>query len=174
MTYRELTPLSTPDTIPSSFTFYRGWNDELAEKLVERSTEPDSLTWTPRDHAERFSSVELAHEWYQKASRRVVYSLFRAAELAGVVWYSQAVRPDIPDNYTMAIRLYGPAKGRRLASPLLLATEQDLIDNTNDVTGIWLETDIENEAAKRSYSRAGYTEVSRDNRRITMTKQPYY
>lgn len=165
------TPLSTPDTIPQDFTLYRGWDDQLASELVQRSTDADIIKWTPRDHQERFANQEAADAWFHRVSPRVVYSLYHVSELAGVIWYSQAPRTDIPENYTMAIRLYGPARGQHLATPLLLATEEDFVQATEDVTGIWLETDVNNEAAKRSYSRAGYSEASRDDHRITMTKQ---
>lgn len=166
------TSLPTPDTISQDFTLYRGWDDQLASELVQRSTDVDIIKWTPRDHLERFANQEAANIWFHRISPRIVYSLYHASGLAGIIWYSHAPRTDVPENYTMAIRLYSPAKGQHLATPLLLATEKDLVQTTEDIAGIWLETDSNNEAAKRSYSRAGYSEASRDNHRITMTKQP--
>ncbi len=166
------TPLSRPDTIPDTFTVYRGWDEHLASELVQRSTDTDIMQWTPRDHNERFPNQEAADAWYYRVSPRVIYSLFRASELAGVIWYGHAPRDDLTANYTMAIRLYEPAKGKHLATPLLLATETDLLQTVNPtVSGIWLETDTENSAARHSYARAGYQEVHVNDARITMIKQ---
>ena len=167
------TLLSRPDTVPDTFTLYRGWDEHLASELVQRSTDADITQWTPRDHSERFPNQEAADTWYHRISPRIIYSLFRASELAGVIWYSYAPRGDLTANYTMAIRLYKLAKGKRLATPLLLATEADLLQTTDPtVSGIWLETDTGNSAARHSYVRAGYQEARTNNGRITMTKQP--
>ena len=166
------TLLSRPDTVPDTFTLYRGWDEHLVSELVQRSTDSDIMQWTPRDHRERFPDQEAADTWYHRVSPRVIYSLFHASELAGVIWYSYAPRDDLTANYTMAIRLYKLAKGKRLATPLLLATETDLLQTVDPpVSGIWLETDTENSAARLSYARAGYQEVHTNNDRITMTKQ---
>lgn len=165
------TRLSLPEAIPEEFTLYCGWDKELAAALARRAAEPDSREWTPRDHTERFPDEAHAEAWYRSVSPRIIYSLFRASELAGVVWYSHAPRANLDANYTMAIRLYGPAKGRRLATPLLKAVEDDLEERSPIVVaGIWLETDHDNIAAQRTYLRAGYEEVSQEDTRVTMVK----
>jgi RimJ/RimL family protein N-acetyltransferase len=162
--------LPTPDTIPQEFTLYRGWDDQLASNLVQRSKDTEIMQWTPRDHRERFPDTTSADTWFHRISPRIIYSLFQASELAGVIWYSHSPRQDSTANYTMAIRLYESARGRRLATPLLIATETDLLQTVDAVTGIWLETDETNEAARRSYSRAGYQETSTALGRVTMEK----
>lgn len=164
------TPLPTPNTIPQTFTLYRGWDDKLASNLVQRSTDADIIEWTPRDHRDRFTNKETADTWFHRTSPRIIYSLFHASELAGVIWYSHAPRIDLAADYTMAIRLYTPARGKGLASPLLRATETDLRQVTDNITGIWLETDEANVAARHSYTHAGYQEVDATAGRITMVK----
>ncbi len=46
------TLLSRPDTVPDTFTLYRGWDEHLVSELVQRSTDSDIMQWTPRDHRE--------------------------------------------------------------------------------------------------------------------------
>ena len=41
-------------------TLYRGWNDDVARQLVERSQEPEIKKFTHRDAAERFVSDQTA------------------------------------------------------------------------------------------------------------------
>ena len=147
-----------------------GWSALLAEQLVGASQEDTIKHWTPRDHRERFASVEAANDWY--ASRpRYFYSLAEGDELAGVIWYGNDPRPELSADWAFAIRLYEIARGKRLAGGFMQATELDLTERTKP-QGIWLETDTVNDVARRLYEGQGYETVSQSSDRIIMRKDP--
>lgn len=171
MTPQQLVTLSLPSDFAPEFRLMRGWSDHLAHELVRRAHEPNSIKWTPRDHRERFPDYDSAHQWYHSTTPRIIYGLFIDDVLAGVVWYSFSPRNDLGANFTMAIRLYDAARGKRLSVPLLLTTEQDALSSSPvPIASIWLETDIDNEPAKHTYAAAGYQTVVHTDNRLTMIK----
>ncbi|MFZ2126612.1 MAG: hypothetical protein WAV04_03830 [Candidatus Microsaccharimonas sp.] len=135
---------------------YKGWDTELAEQLVERSKEATIKLMTPRDSAERFPTVSKAHEWYNSRPK-VVYSLSKAAELAGVIWFSE--QPYRGADKTFAIRLYDSVRGRGLAKSFAKAAHLDheLLGGYDGDT--WLETGAENIAAQGLFVQMRYQRI---------------
>jgi ribosomal protein S18 acetylase RimI-like enzyme len=154
----------------AGFTIYRGWSEDLAQRLVERSREDEMLRWVPRDAAERFVDADAAHEWY-RSKERVVYSLARRAILGGVIWFSHAPREEYEAEYTFAIRMYEDSRGQRAAGPFMAASHGDLEESYGNVGNIWLETDADNLAALKLYVRQGYEIVDEKEGRITMLRR---
>lgn len=151
------------------YEMQRGWDDEVAAAIVTHSREPHIMASTPRDALNRFSSIEAAHYWHDSHSR-VIYGLFHAAELAGLIWYSESPHPEARADVTFAIRLYEKSRGQGLASPFLRASEEDFRDHTGFNDTIWLSTSVDNTIAQTLYFRAGYDEITREDDRIIMTK----
>lgn len=150
------------------YAVWRGWSDDLAEQLVEASKEAQIMRYTPNDAAERFPSPQAAHEWYER-KQPVIYALNRAAELAGVIWYSHRPRPELAADHTFAIRMYDIARGKGLATPFMTVTEADFRAVAHPAA-IWLETDMDNSAARNLYRKIGYTVVAASSARITMRR----
>ena len=146
----------------------RGWSDELADQLVSASREPQIVRYTPNDAAERFSTPEAAQEWYER-KQPTIYALSRAAELAGVIWYSHRPRPELAADHTFAIRMYDSARGKGLAVPFMTVAEADF-RNIAHPDGIWLETDMDNSVARNLYRKIGYKVVAASPARITMRR----
>jgi len=147
----------------SGFTMFRGWSDNVASQLVERSQESDMLEHVPRDHAERFVSRDRANEWYSE-DERVVYAL------AGIAWFTRRPLVEHGADYTFAIRMYEKARGKGLAGAFMMAAHLDLQSHARYEGATWLETDEGNIHARRLYERYGYNEVSRADDRIRMIK----
>jgi GNAT superfamily N-acetyltransferase len=144
----------------SGFKTYHEWNDEIAEELVEQSKEPLVMSSTPRDFSERFSSVEAANEWYEKADRSV-YSLRSSSGLAGIFWLSKESYESADE--TMAIRLYEIARGKGLAvlfGKTALYHNERWLGYKGDV---WLETGINNYAAQSTFERLSFVEINDEN-----------
>lgn len=161
------------ETIPpqlkdAGFTIHRGWNESLASQLVAHSDEPAIKHFTPKDHSERFRDETSAHEWH-KRSERIVYSLSRAAELAGVIWFRKSPKEELEADYTFAIRLYDSARGKQLSAPFMQACEDDFQTRYNP-RGIWLETDLGNTAARNLYQKMAYETMRIANERVIMVK----
>lgn len=150
------------------FRIERGWSDELATQLVDASQEPEIRQFTPSDADERFATVDTANEWYD-AKRPSVYALARAAQLAGLIWFSHRPRPDLAADYTFAIRMYDIARGKGLAEPFIQAAEADFRSITQP-KAIWLETDMDNSRARNLYHKLGYKVIKACSARITMSR----
>lgn len=154
-----------------------GNDDTLRDQLIAKSRQPNILKYTPNDAAKRFGSIEMFNTWLSKG-RELHWLLGPNDDLAGVIWYGQAVfplpdlnLPEIPQE-TFAIRLYAGYAGQGLARPFMnLSLKVHVQENTydsNSLTGIWLQTDIDNAPALSAYAKFGYNEVARDDQRVTM------
>ncbi len=153
-----------------------GHDEQLEQQLFRKSQEPDILKYTPKDATKRFGSSEMFDAW--KAGGRELYWLLgKDKDLAGVIWYGKKAPPkqiDMPEqpSETFAIRLYDGYSGHHLAVPAMRQTlrihAEAAQSRGEPVPGIWLETDTDNPAAFKVYTRFGYHEVYRDNERVTM------
>ena len=149
---------------------YRGWNDTIADQLVERSKEEEIRRFTERDSLERFVSRESANEWYEEKGH-VVYALGQKATLAGVVWLARSPRPELHAQYTMAIRMYESQRGRGLAGALLEAALKDFESYMRYEDSVWLEADEDNVRALRFYEKHGYERVGVSDGRVLMVRK---
>lgn len=153
-----------------------GQDDGLDAQLIRKSQEPNILKYTPNDAAKRFGSIEMLNAWRAKG-RDIHWLLGADNDLAGIIWYGKSKfpvdmeLPEIPEE-TFAIRIYDGYSGHGLARPFMtlsLRTAVQLKQQRGEkVAGIWLQTDLDNEAACAAYTKFGYQEVARDGQRITM------
>jgi GNAT superfamily N-acetyltransferase len=148
----------------------RGWHDQLAEELVERSKEEEIRRWTKDDAERRFPDTEAARHWYEE-HEHTVYALGKTAALDGVVWFSRRERPELNADYTLAIRMYEGARGRGLAGALLKTALKDFGQFKQYEGAIWLGTDDDNVHARRLYEHHGFTVVGQEEARTIMVRE---
>lgn len=149
----------------------------LDKQLVNKSLQSHILEHTPNDSNKRFADISSLHDWQTTKNRELHWLLGPDKDLAGIIWYGALQFPlesklhDIPSE-TFAIRIYEGYVGHGLAKPFMkqslrIHIERKLLSN-HKVSGIWLETDVDNEVAIASYLKFGYHEVHRDDTRVTM------
>ena len=157
-----------------------GWDDNLEQQLIEKSRQENILLHTPKDSTQRFKNNDTVHAWLAKG-REVHWLLGPKRDLAGIIWYGPAAPPhDIDTNgivpETFAIRIYDGYVGKGLARPFMLQSLRILVDDRISqgklMPFIWLETDIDNIPAVTSYTKFGYEEIARDEKRIMMVLHP--
>lgn len=153
-----------------------GDSDKLQKQLIAKSQQPAILKYTPKDATSRFKDKSSLNNWLKKG-REIFWLIGQNDDLAGIVWYGKSKyplgtsQPGEPDE-TFAIRIYEGYSGHGLAVPFMklsLKTLMELRQNTGfETNGLWLQTDIDNPAAVAVYTKFGYQEVARDDKRITM------
>lgn len=150
-----------------------GRNAALEQQLIIKSSQVNIRKFTPRDHDERFKSPESINEWFAKG-RQLHWLVSRSGDLAGVIWYGQSLLADdqTGPNYTFAIRLYDGYAGKGLAGKFMRLSLKIFADYVRETSvefkGIWLKTDVTNAAAIAAYTKFGYAEIDRDEKRVTM------
>lgn len=153
---------------------FSGRSVSLEAQLISKSLEDNIRKYTPRDSEERFTNPEAIETWFDKG-RYLHWLVSSDDELAGIIWYGEAAlsNRDEGPNYTFAIRLYDGFAGKGLAGTFMKQSiaifvkkirEDQLIFN-----GIWLKTDVTNAAAIAAYTKFGYKEITRDDKRVTMS-----
>ncbi|MCA9346416.1 GNAT family N-acetyltransferase [Candidatus Saccharibacteria bacterium] len=152
-----------------------GFDDTLEDQLITKSaTEKSILKYTPKDASERFTNREALKKWQSKG-RSVYWLIGDGDDLAGLIWYGKSEFPldinleDTPE-YTFAIRIYEGYAGKGLAKPFMAQSLKIFVEDSleNNYPSIWLQTDTDNGAALSAYSKFGYIEVARDEKRVTM------
>lgn len=151
------------------FDVYRGWNDTIAKKVVELSRQPHILETTGADAGRRFHTVHDARVWHGQG-RRSIYTL-HGEEVAGLIWYDVRIRRDIGADYTFAIRTYEEAHGKKLAYGFMKAAHHDFADRKSN-PAVWLDVDLNNEAARHLYRKFGYQALYPDEGREIMIYDP--
>lgn len=168
--------MAQPEQLPQSatiaekgFTIWRGWSEELAQKLVIASEDPLIKQFAPNDNGSRFTNLQAAYDWYTK-KQPIVYSLMKNGQLGGITWFSANHRQELDSDYTFAIRMYPLARGNRLAQPFVEQAEIDFRRLKNP-RGLWLETDSNNVVAQKLYAALGYKIITAGKVRMTMHKK---
>ncbi len=166
----------TDDMKPTVCYLAVGSDDTLQQQLVVKSQQPHILASTPNDAAKRFGNQAMLDQWLTKG-RLVHWLVGPDNDLAGIMWYGREHFPidiDLPEipEETFAIRLYEGYIGHHLSLPFMKLSFKTYIQDKQargeTVVGIWLQTDVENEAAYKAYAKFGFREVHRDDHRITM------
>jgi GNAT superfamily N-acetyltransferase len=149
----------------------------FVRQLIKKSREPAILKYTPKDAARRFGDADMFAAWQAKG-REVHWLLGEGDDLAGIIWYGASDFPlkdlELPQTpgETFAIRLYEGYAGHHLARPFMALSLKAHLQlkrkRGEPVTGIWLQTDTTNPAAIAAYTKFGYREVARDEKRVTM------
>ncbi len=153
-----------------------GEDPALDAQLVTKSRQPAILQYTPRDAQERFGNEQMLEKWRAKG-REMHWLLGAKNDLGGIIWYGPAQFPlsldlaEVPTE-TFAIRIYEGYSGHGLAVPFLKQSLrlhlQFMKEKNQPISGIWLQTSVNNPAALAAYSKLGYHEVFRDDAKVTM------
>jgi len=157
-----------------------GVDEDLIGQLVTNSRQAPMLEFTPKDAAVRFKDTAAFHAWQAKG-RTVHWLLAEHDQLAGIIWYGPAACPQdlgldfVPDE-TFAIRIYEGFNGHGLARPFMLQSLRLYVQQKQaagqPINGFWLETDLDNPAARATYTKFGYQVISHDEARMMMVLSP--
>ncbi len=151
-------PLIAKDFEGQELKVMKGWSTSVAKQLVERSLEPAILEATPLDASRRFPDEERATEWHDdKENARITYFLFRAAEVAGFIWFSQQYFGGA--HKTFGMRMYESARGMKLGKPFGQVAHFDHEHAEGYHGDTWLETGRENEPALALFPQLKYKYV---------------
>lgn len=153
-----------------------GRDENLERQLIAKSREANILKYTPKDSSQRFGDQAMLETWLAKG-REIHWLIGQDDDLAGIIWYGKSKFPleiELPEQpeETFAIRIYDGYAGHGLARPFMTLSLQTAAklkqEKGEKVCGIWLQTDIDNPAAVAAYTKFGYEEVARDDKRVTM------
>lgn len=153
-----------------------GSDSSLENQLIQKSLQENVVKFTPNDHIERFGNIEMLKQWQAKG-RKLFWLIGPENDLAGIIWYGEAEFPhnlslDETPNETFAIRIYDGYTGKGLSNPFMRQSlriyNDEKLKNGSKAPVIWLQTDIDNVPAIKSYTKFGYTEVFRNEKRVTM------
>lgn len=167
--------LADKDLQPLITAVATGSDPELERQLIKKSREPSILKYTPKDASKRFRDEKALEAW--KTGRHIYWLLGEGNDLAGIIWYGKKEFPltkELPERpeETFAIRIYDGYSGHGLAVPAMRQTlrmhAEAAKGSGEPIRGIWLETDDDNPAALKVYTRFGYREIHRGGGRVTM------
>lgn len=153
-----------------------GNDKNLENQLIAKSLQPNILKFTPKDSSERFSDPKSFSKWQAKG-RNLHWLIGPNNDLAGIIWYGDSEFPldiklSLKPSYTFAIRIYEGYSGKGLARPFMTQSLrilcQQLKEQSIQIPSIWLQTDTNNPVAISAYTKFGYEEVFRDEKRVTM------
>jgi len=155
-----------------SYSFSRGiiW-PEVQDLLLYSHTDGavGKFTSDPR----RFSGQLDYLNWLEKGKR--VYTLSREGRLLGVLWFGADIIPkasyianlDRRSKYftTLAVRVYGEARGSGVAYPFMTMSIGDFQSGLVNPVGLWLSVRDDNMAAIKLYEKVGFVKIAEDNKR---------
>lgn len=138
-------------------------NEKQVYQLLEFSRK-DSLVKKFTSDAKRFKDRTAFNEWLDKTPDKFVFSDIKG-NLVALLWFSHKKMPINSFegyDYSLAIRVYGPARGKGLAEKFL-KTALDLFKDQFPDKKIWLSTSFNNQAAIKIYEKVGFKKVSEPN-----------
>jgi len=154
------------------FELSRGFDKDLAGKVVDMSKQPNIHAMAPRDAVERFPNVETAMEWFEHSPDRIFYSLGHRAHLAGIIWFTKTPLQDA--ERTFAIRVYDPYGGHGLGTAFARAVHEDLAEEYEG--SLWADVHVENTPSQKLARNVGYLpiegHVSLDPTRLQLRRPP--
>lgn len=124
----------------------------IDELIAYSSNDPDVAKFT--SDRTRFASQESFNRWISKG--RTIYSLVNdSGNLIGITWFGYS-----EGGFTLAIRLYGEARGKGLAGWFLKET-MDRFIKTEEYSKernsyFWLEVSKDNLPAVKTYEKLGF------------------
>jgi len=158
-----------------------GITDHLVTQLINYSNNDESVVKNTSDK-KRFKDQSTYNEWLKKG-RKIFTLTDKEQNLLGIMWYGKEEMPreakyiegiDTSQyNYTFAIRLYGRARGQRLAGKFMKATFDIFMKSSPvDFRGLWLETSADNTVAVKAYKSSRFKEASTpsEGNRILMVR----
>lgn len=138
----------------------QGISDCQIHQLIEYSnTDPDVKKFT--SDSVRFKDLSSFKKWLSLG--RIIYTLSDLHQnLLGIIWFGHKNPPiNIPANFTFAIRIYGPARGKGLSQNFMKTAFTDLLQNQkqSQITGFWLSTSKDNSTAIHTYEKFGFQKI---------------
>lgn len=140
----------------------QGLSNAIAEQLVLCSREPHIVEYCPNDALKRFRDIHTVAAWQSQGrfSLPLIKQTGDESQLAGFGWFGPKAEPHILDSrVTFSFRIYAKALGQGNALPYIqtmLAAHDIMYGNRN----IWLEAWSDNQAAIRTYEKAGFIKVA--------------
>lgn len=153
-----------------------GKDASLENQLIKKSLQENVVKFTPNDNMKRFGDTEMLNKWRSKG-RKLFWLIGPEHDLAGIIWYGESEFPfdlnlEETPKETFAIRIYDGYTGKGLSKPFMRQSlriyVEEKLKNGEELPVIWLQTDIDNIPALKSYTKFGYEEVCRDEKRVTM------
>jgi RimJ/RimL family protein N-acetyltransferase len=153
-----------------------GRDHHFETQLLTKSRQSHVLKNTPNDARERFTDQVSFEQWFKKG-REIYWLVGPNRDLAGIFWHGPKSLPEgvtsaEPAGETFGIRLYEGYIGHGLATPFLRECLRRAArlrqTHSQSLTGFWLETDLDNQAARAVYAKLGFIEVHHDAKRATM------
>lgn len=177
--------VSTLELNEQDLTIKVGINHSQIEQLIDYAN-TDKLIQRFTSDPRRFRDRKAFEKWGEKG--RSIYTLADTnGRLLGIVWLGQEAMPGKefiadfdPGKYgvTFTIRVYGSARGKRLARKFMEECLKHYL-GTDDYQalpsrGIWLEVTNDNIPALKIYRQVGFKQVSRpdEGNRILMIYPP--
>ncbi len=124
----------------------------------------------------RFKDRNAFNQWRQKG--KLIYTLTDVSgPLLGLIWFGEKACPfkeELGCQTSFAIRIYGKARGKGLAIDFMKIAFSDYCRLHPETGGIWLETSVDNLAARKVYEKFGFQAVpeAEDKKKIIMTFKP--
>lgn len=129
----------------------------LSEKNIEQLIDfagNDEMVKKFTSDAKRFKDKESFKIWLKKG--RKIYSLIdEKGDLMGISWFGKE-----GEGFTLALRIYGEARGKGLGFKFLKKTMNDFMKSSvydkEENKSWWLETSKDNIAAIKIYEKLGF------------------
>lgn len=131
----------------------KGLSGENIDQLICYANQDSEVKKFTSD-AKRFKDRKSYKEWLKKG--RSIYALVnKKGELRGISWFGEE-----GEGFTLAIRIYGEARGKGLAKDFLMETMVDFMKSQKYLKAKnkdwWLETSKDNTAAIKLYEKLGF------------------
>jgi len=135
----------------------KGLSEKNIEELIKYAKSDDLIIKNTSD-ASRFFDKDAYNEWLKKG--RKIYSLVdENDDLMGVTWFGKD-----KDGFTLAIRMYGKARGKGLSENFLRETMDDFMKEPEYIDAQnkswWLEVSKDNLPAIKIYEKLGFVKTS--------------
>jgi len=150
-------------------TVFRGIFSEHIDQLIAHSASDPDLIWeTPSDFSSRFATRKSTID---HAGRRQYYTLLTEyGELGGLIWFGkddwhqQTMGDEQSPSHDLAIRTYGPGRGKGFAGPFIDSVTAQFLYDTES-SGLWLEVNSDNDPEFNLYQKAGWIVVGNRGKR---------
>jgi hypothetical protein len=153
----------------------RPLTEELADLLIARTMDPaDGLLREMTHDLSRFSSLAQLDRWRER-DREALCLCDATGSLLGIFWVAEKPLPARDDYYkpvlirthdprlTVAIRLYGPARGRGLAKDFSAHALAEFLGHYPEPPALWFETRADNLVTRSLGKRMGFVEATAES-----------
>lgn len=130
--------------------------DQIKQLITYTKSDPEIKKFT-RDK-ERFKNVRSFTAW--KSRHKTIYVLVnRKGRLLGIIWFARQKYQKYP--YTVAIRIYKSARGKKLSLKFMQHAYNDFRINHKKLK-VWLRTDGKNIRAIKLYKKFGFKKFTKE------------